>query len=477
MGLGAPPSLPVTYTASLRTVIRYFQRIVLATRTLSGSISDHNLCYVPHRKAHTPGQHVRMPIPGKGHREETRALIGMIARCVQQLPRSVSPLRHAMQLRHLSSEPPCVSGQVPCPCCCHRGLVVQYHKDCKQVALAEILSFTFDDATVCSRTFLPITSCAVLQGDECPLGRSCPHSHNAFESWLHPQKYRTLLCKDGDRCNKFVCFFAHGPDQLRLPSNPDPFLSATVSSLVSSGSFDGTLPTHGNSQQVQNLASLMDQVHIARQRAQESREAALQAEQHLLSVTTALANHAASGPQQFAQRESSSLGGVSILQAPTMQPPGLQHSSLPTATKIDAGLTSASSPLLTPVSEAMQGLLAGGLSRPVGQSLTSTPTSVLSALSASEPLAFYGSPDMSLSALPGLLGSANLQDMASAACGSLPMTTVQQQQQQAPVCIVLPQQAQQAQQPIVLYQAMGGELMPSGCNLGSSGTNSLFYYV
>eukprot|EP00878_Enallax_costatus_P020250 GHUV01021400.1.p1 GENE.GHUV01021400.1~~GHUV01021400.1.p1 ORF type:complete len:225 (-),score=68.07 GHUV01021400.1:22-696(-) len=224
----------------------------------------------------------------------------------------------------------------------------------------------------------------------------------------------------------------------------------------------------------------MDQVHIARQRAQESREAALQAEQHLLSVTAALANHAASGPPQFVHREPSSLGGVSVVQAPTMQPPGLQHPSLPTATKIDTGITNSSTSLLSPVSEAMQGLL---VARPIGQSLTSTPTSVLSALSASEPLTFYGSPDMSLNsltagpAIPGLLGSANLQDMTSGACGTLPITTAQQQQQPAPVCIVLPQQTQPAQQPIVLYQAVGGELVPGGCNYGNAGTNSLFYHV
>eukprot|EP00878_Enallax_costatus_P010458 GHUV01010919.1.p1 GENE.GHUV01010919.1~~GHUV01010919.1.p1 ORF type:complete len:638 (+),score=211.66 GHUV01010919.1:332-2245(+) len=60
----------------------------------------------------------------------------------------------------------------------------------------------------------------VVKGEDCPQGPSCPHSHNAFESWLHPQKYRTLLCKDQQGCKRQICFFAHGRDQLRTPSDP-----------------------------------------------------------------------------------------------------------------------------------------------------------------------------------------------------------------------------------------------------------------
>jgi hypothetical protein len=36
-----------------------------------------------------------------------------------------------------------------------------------------------------------------------------------FESWLHPQKFRTMMCKDGEACHREVCFFAHGAEQLR----------------------------------------------------------------------------------------------------------------------------------------------------------------------------------------------------------------------------------------------------------------------
>jgi hypothetical protein len=54
-----------------------------------------------------------------------------------------------------------------------------------------------------------------LQGEECKLGSSCPNSHNVFESFLHPQKYRTMMCKDRDKCSRPVCFFAHSPDEVR----------------------------------------------------------------------------------------------------------------------------------------------------------------------------------------------------------------------------------------------------------------------
>lgn len=58
----------------------------------------------------------------------------------------------------------------------------------------------------------------VVKGEQCELGAACPHSHHVFESWLHPQKFRTMLCKDGDSCNREVCFFAHGQEQLRVPT-------------------------------------------------------------------------------------------------------------------------------------------------------------------------------------------------------------------------------------------------------------------
>ncbi|WIA28395.1 hypothetical protein OEZ86_010941 [Tetradesmus obliquus] len=60
---------------------------------------------------------------------------------------------------------------------------------------------------------------AVSKGEECKLGSGCPNSHNVFESFLHPQKYRTMMCKDRDKCSRPVCFFAHSPDELRQPTD------------------------------------------------------------------------------------------------------------------------------------------------------------------------------------------------------------------------------------------------------------------
>lgn len=38
------------------------------------------------------------------------------------------------------------------------------------------------------------------------------------ESWLHPQRYRTLSCHLGADCGRTLCYFAHGDDELRRPS-------------------------------------------------------------------------------------------------------------------------------------------------------------------------------------------------------------------------------------------------------------------
>ncbi|KAF8060494.1 zinc finger CCCH domain-containing protein 50 [Scenedesmus sp. PABB004] len=57
-----------------------------------------------------------------------------------------------------------------------------------------------------------------LSRGTCPAGDACRMSHSIFEYWLHPDKFRTQVCVDGQRCKRCVCFFAHGPDELRLPS-------------------------------------------------------------------------------------------------------------------------------------------------------------------------------------------------------------------------------------------------------------------
>ncbi len=51
----------------------------------------------------------------------------------------------------------------------------------------------------------------------CKRGDPCPWAHGVFECWLHPLKFRTLLCRDGAACHRRMCFFAHSTDELRAP--------------------------------------------------------------------------------------------------------------------------------------------------------------------------------------------------------------------------------------------------------------------
>jgi len=55
------------------------------------------------------------------------------------------------------------------------------------------------------------------KGEDCPRGAKCPYAHNVFEYWLHPTRYRTRMCRDGTSCTRKVCFFAHKPEELRVP--------------------------------------------------------------------------------------------------------------------------------------------------------------------------------------------------------------------------------------------------------------------
>ncbi|KAL6771529.1 hypothetical protein ACKKBG_A26735 [Auxenochlorella protothecoides x Auxenochlorella symbiontica] len=62
------------------------------------------------------------------------------------------------------------------------------------------------------------------RNNSCPRGDRCPYSHNVFEYWLHPTRYRTQLCNDGPACRRRPCFFAHSLEQLRQ-SDVRPFVS------------------------------------------------------------------------------------------------------------------------------------------------------------------------------------------------------------------------------------------------------------
>ena len=62
-------------------------------------------------------------------------------------------------------------------------------------------------------------ACPEFRKGSCPRGDACEYAHGVFECWLHPSRYRTQLCKDGSRCGRRACFFAHAPNQLRPPTD------------------------------------------------------------------------------------------------------------------------------------------------------------------------------------------------------------------------------------------------------------------
>lgn len=43
-----------------------------------------------------------------------------------------------------------------------------------------------------------------LQKKACLRGPNCPYSHNVFEYFLHPSRYRTRLCDFGAECTRPV---------------------------------------------------------------------------------------------------------------------------------------------------------------------------------------------------------------------------------------------------------------------------------
>ncbi|KAK8695726.1 hypothetical protein V6N13_000877 [Hibiscus sabdariffa] len=76
--------------------------------------------------------------------------------------------------------------------------------------------------------------CPEFRKGSCKQGDNCEYAHGIFECWLHPAQYRTRLCKDGTKCNRRVCFFAHKPEELR------PLYASTGSAMPSPTSYSAT---------------------------------------------------------------------------------------------------------------------------------------------------------------------------------------------------------------------------------------------
>lgn len=84
------------------------------------------------------------------------------------------------------------------------------------------------------------TACPDFRKGTCKRGDACEHAHGVFECWLHPSRYRTQLCKDGTACTRKVCFFAHRPEELRIPSYQWTPTCTDASSPTSTLEFGGT---------------------------------------------------------------------------------------------------------------------------------------------------------------------------------------------------------------------------------------------
>ncbi|KAG1678152.1 hypothetical protein FOA52_016088 [Chlamydomonas sp. UWO 241] len=60
------------------------------------------------------------------------------------------------------------------------------------------------------------SACPDFRKGTCKRGDGCAFAHGVFESWMHPSKYRTQLCKEAGNCSRTVCFFAHSLSELRM---------------------------------------------------------------------------------------------------------------------------------------------------------------------------------------------------------------------------------------------------------------------
>ncbi|GIM04766.1 hypothetical protein Vretimale_9256, partial [Volvox reticuliferus] len=65
--------------------------------------------------------------------------------------------------------------------------------------------------------YQPVLCPNVKSKSGCPAGDGCGYAHNVFEQWLHPQRYKALMCTYGSQCTRPSCFFAHSLEELRVP--------------------------------------------------------------------------------------------------------------------------------------------------------------------------------------------------------------------------------------------------------------------
>lgn len=52
--------------------------------------------------------------------------------------------------------------------------------------------------------YSPVPCPSLRNGSTCPRGDECRFAHGCFETWLHPERYRTQMCSDGAACKRKV---------------------------------------------------------------------------------------------------------------------------------------------------------------------------------------------------------------------------------------------------------------------------------
>ena len=82
------------------------------------------------------------------------------------------------------------------------------------------------------------------------------YAHSTFEYWLHPTRYRTQLCKDLGNCKRETCFFAHHPDELRVPDQK-PYISPEQLAYASLSGIRRSMEKERELSKVAGMASSM----------------------------------------------------------------------------------------------------------------------------------------------------------------------------------------------------------------------------
>ncbi|KDD73711.1 hypothetical protein H632_c1902p0, partial [Helicosporidium sp. ATCC 50920] len=88
-------------------------------------------------------------------------------------------------------------------------------------------------------TYTGVACPSMKNSGSCHMGVHCPFAHNMFEYWLHPTRYRTQLCSNGSSCRRATCFFAHRPEDLRIPDSK-PYISPASLSAAAAAALAGS---------------------------------------------------------------------------------------------------------------------------------------------------------------------------------------------------------------------------------------------